>query len=238
MVTAERALERGKAAWLKQHGGDLTSLVGTNFIGIGCTAAIVSTAPKRGDHRAHVACASDSGRWVYQLKLRKGARSRSEEDGIISRLIVRGLLEASGESLDEQFLAEGLVPEGCTDGEEVVDVKYIVKGDELDSLLSDSQDPDMPCTTLLYVPTPVSPPPAPPGAAAAQSASADMSRVAIHRNYVPQTRVVVYPGSFNPLHDGKVPQNVLLACASVLIIFSPTKQHQAILPWRKVRSMR
>ena len=220
VVTAESALERAKALWLKQHGGDLSSLVGTHFVGIGCTAAIISTAPKRGDHRAHVVCASDRGLWAYNFKLKKGARGRAEEDGVISRLIVRGLLEASGvgvEGVDpEHLMAAGLLPEGCTDGEEVVHLRHVPRGadEQLDGLLSDDQDPDLPCTNLLHVPRTMSPgkgtdaPPPPPSGAgsAAAAAAADATVAGLFascKNFAPPGRLLVYPGSFNPLHEGR-----------------------------------
>ena len=205
VVVAERALERAKALWLKQHNGNLESLVGVRFLGIGCTAAIASTEPKKGSHRAHVACASEKGLWKLRLNLRKGLRTRSEEDYMVSRLLMNGLLQASGEVLNEEFLNRGLLPQGSTPDEEVIHMRFQEKIDSLDNLLDSRQNPDRPCTHILYVPNSKK-------KAASSGEIADSSytkfdeNFAACENYMPSRGVVIYPGSFNPLHEGNVTQ--------------------------------
>jgi len=69
-------------------------------IGLGCTAAIATDRPKRGDHRAYVSrCTADS-MVTYSIVLTKGLRDREAEDEIVSLLILRALAEASDLQFD------------------------------------------------------------------------------------------------------------------------------------------
>ncbi|CAI5526160.1 unnamed protein product [Closterium sp. Naga37s-1] len=63
-------------------------------VGVGCTCALVSSAPKRGAHRCHIAARSQGMLWEYSLLLSKEAlRSRQQEDDMASRLLIREVLE-------------------------------------------------------------------------------------------------------------------------------------------------
>jgi hypothetical protein len=63
-------------------------------IGIGCTAAIATDRPRKGEHRCHVAAWTESGVSVYSVRLAKGVRDRAREDAIASKLVLRALAEA------------------------------------------------------------------------------------------------------------------------------------------------
>jgi hypothetical protein len=58
---------------------------GRSAWGIGLTAALVSSRPKRGEHRAHWALQSPDVTLSATLVLEKGARSRAEEDAVVGR---------------------------------------------------------------------------------------------------------------------------------------------------------
>ena len=75
--------------------------------GVACTATIATDRPKRGDHRAHVACRRGDSVLCYSLTLTKGARDRDGEEEVVSRLILRALEEACGleSNLDLRLLA-------------------------------------------------------------------------------------------------------------------------------------
>mmetsp|Transcript_12967 Transcript_12967/g.19758 ORF Transcript_12967/g.19758 Transcript_12967/m.19758 type:complete len:514 (-) Transcript_12967:134-1675(-) len=66
-------------------------------IGVGCTSALVSTRPKKGDHRCHVALTTADGcSNIYSIVLDKEAkRSRSDEDEVVSNIVLLALLEES-----------------------------------------------------------------------------------------------------------------------------------------------
>ena len=65
-------------------------------IGIGCTATLATDRPKRGEHRCHVAIMTARNAEVYTLVLAKDLRTRSEEETIVSRLVIQALAEGAG----------------------------------------------------------------------------------------------------------------------------------------------
>ena len=143
---------------------------GTELVGLGATAALVSDRPRRGEHRFHVAAANAAGIAHSTYVLAKGRRDRAAEEDLVSRAIVLWLARACGvaapspQSLidaDEHY-AETVCAE--TGGAAV---------DTIDQLLAGALDrvtvqPDG--QIMLSAPQPV----------------------------------VLFPGSFNPMHDGHV----------------------------------
>jgi hypothetical protein len=79
---------RGRAATLAEPD--------TRIGGVGCTAALVTDRPKRGEHRAHVAVATDGSIASWSLTLDKGARDRSGEDRVVADMVLRAIATASG----------------------------------------------------------------------------------------------------------------------------------------------
>ena len=67
---------------------------GEEVVGVGCTASLRSDRPKRGDHRIHVAAATDAKTVVQSLTLAKEQRDREGEESVVSRLILNALAEA------------------------------------------------------------------------------------------------------------------------------------------------
>ncbi|CAM9471807.1 unnamed protein product [Chrysoparadoxa australica] len=109
---AETALKRGLELAFQEEG---FSVLKEGVVGVGCTAAVASTQPKKGSHRAHVAYSTSGGKsCVLSLTLTKGQRSREEEDWVVSRLIVRAIAEGAGVDLPEGYVVTGLA-----EGEEV-----------------------------------------------------------------------------------------------------------------------
>ena len=80
---------------------------GAELFGIGCTAALASDRPKKGDHRVHVALQTHARTTLISLKLNKGARSRSEEEEVAAEVI----LSALGELIDREYSPELLAGE-------------------------------------------------------------------------------------------------------------------------------
>lgn len=85
-LLAGRALTR--ARWLRQDEGPV--------VGLACTATIVTDRPKQGEHRAHIALWQPERMVSYALHLQKGARSRQEEEGLVSALMLQALTHACG----------------------------------------------------------------------------------------------------------------------------------------------
>jgi hypothetical protein len=100
ILLAKRARER--ARWLSPR---------QEVVGFGCTASLRSERPKRGDHRIHIATATDAGVTSWSLTLNKEARSRDEEDDIAARLGLLALATAVGETAPEVPLLPGEVIE-------------------------------------------------------------------------------------------------------------------------------
>lgn len=69
---------------------------GTDLVGLGATAALVSDRPRRGEHRFHIATA-DTDRVAHcTAVLAKGRRDRAAEEDLVSRAIVLWLAHACG----------------------------------------------------------------------------------------------------------------------------------------------
>lgn len=70
------------------------STPGTKVCGIAAACALVTNAPKKGDHRACIATYADDRVVEYELKFKKGHRDRWEEDILSSRLVLQALLDS------------------------------------------------------------------------------------------------------------------------------------------------
>ena len=78
-VSASTARDMAVAAYRRGArlcGGD------RHLVGLGCTCALASQPPKRGEHRCHVATFGARGFAEYHLTMEKGRRDRWEEDGL------------------------------------------------------------------------------------------------------------------------------------------------------------
>ena len=81
---AKQALKR--AQYLKRDG--------TAAIGVSCTASIATNRPKRGEHQCYISIADELAVSSYSLTLDKGARSRDEEETLVSILVLKAIAEA------------------------------------------------------------------------------------------------------------------------------------------------
>ncbi len=64
--------------------------------GVSCTAGLATDRPKRGPHRAHLAVQTADQTRQWSLGLEKDARSRQEEEHIVSRMVLNAVAEACG----------------------------------------------------------------------------------------------------------------------------------------------
>jgi len=79
-----------------QHGLRLFPDEAQGLLGVGCTASLTSDRPKRGPHRVHLALQS-CGATVHQhVRLAKGARSRPQEEKLVTALVLNLLAEGCG----------------------------------------------------------------------------------------------------------------------------------------------
>ncbi len=80
------------AAWTRatKLGGEVRPAL----VGIGCTAALASDRPKRGDHRVHVSWQTEFATGTLSLTLAKGARSRWQEESVAARMVLCAIAKA------------------------------------------------------------------------------------------------------------------------------------------------
>src|SRR4029453_5259986 len=69
---------------------------GTDLVGLGATAALVSDRPRKGEHRFHIAFANAAGVAHCTGVLAKGRRDRAAEEDLVAHAIVLWLARACG----------------------------------------------------------------------------------------------------------------------------------------------
>ena len=69
---------------------------GTDLVGLGATAALVSDRPRKGEHRFHIAFVNSARTAHCTGVLAKGRRDRAAEEDLVSRAIVLWLAHACG----------------------------------------------------------------------------------------------------------------------------------------------
>src|SRR6184192_2326885 len=79
---------RARAAGLAPAGSDV--------VGLGAAAALVSDRPRKGEHRFHIAFANAAGIAHCTCVLAKGRRDRAAEEDLVARAIVLWLARACG----------------------------------------------------------------------------------------------------------------------------------------------
>lgn len=154
-ATAMAHSARARAARLAPAGSDP--------VGLGATAALVSDRPRKGEHRFHIAVATSAGVAHCTCVMAKGRRDRAAEEDLVSRAIVLWLARGCGVAAPS--------PRGLFDADEHYAETVVAAADPVDRLLAGELDrvtvqPDG--QTMVSAPQPL----------------------------------VLFPGSFNPLHAG------------------------------------
>lgn len=182
---------------------DLNSLSTTNIFALSCTAALVSSQVKKGQHRCHVSVTSPRYSYTWSLYMNKGERSREDEDYACSRLLLDAVSSASGVApLSERYLLEpresgldGILTEQVYTSHTPFKIDtvlanllssksgmavFVGKGAQLHGSASCSSPPD-------------------------EDSAADRdSDMLVYEDIRLPKHTIVYPGSFNPLHEGHV----------------------------------
>src|SRR5271168_1631860 len=120
---------RGRAARLVPSTG---VGVGTDLVGLGATAALVSDRPRKGEHRFHIAFANSAGIAHCTCVLAKGRRDRAAEEDLVSRAIVLWLARACGIAAPS--------PRGLLDADEHYAETVVAAVDTIDQLLAGELD--------------------------------------------------------------------------------------------------
>ena len=118
----ETALAMAVVAW--QRASKLSDKR-DNVVGVGCTAALASNRPKRGEHRAWIATHTKNSTRLVGLTLAKGERERVSEERLVADVLLRLLGETCElASLPEISLRDGdsLTSEACIASPLLVDL--------------------------------------------------------------------------------------------------------------------
>jgi hypothetical protein len=101
---------------------------GTDLVGLGATAALVSDRPRKGEHRFHIAFASSAGIAHCTGTMAKGRRNRAGEEDLVARAIVLWLARACGIAAPS--------PKSLLDRDEHFAVTIVPAADAIDQLLA------------------------------------------------------------------------------------------------------
>ena len=105
---------------------------GTDLVGLGATAALVSDRPRRGEHRFHIVCANAAGAAHCTGVMAKGRRDRAAEEDLVSRAIVLWLARACGIAAPS--------PRSLLDADEHYAEMIVTHVDSIDQLLAGEHD--------------------------------------------------------------------------------------------------
>src|SRR5216683_4886569 len=110
---------------------------GTDLVGLGATAALVSDRPRKGEHRFHIAFANSAGIAHCTCVMAKGRRDRAAEEDLVSRAVVLWLARACG------IAAPGIAalsPRTLLDADEHYAETVVAAVDTIDQLLAGELD--------------------------------------------------------------------------------------------------
>lgn len=101
---------------------------GTDVVGLGATAALVSDRPRKGEHRFHVAFANVAGIAHCTVVLAKGRRDRAGEEDLVARAIVLWLARGCGVDTPS--------PQSLLDADETFAEAAVAATDTIDRLIA------------------------------------------------------------------------------------------------------
>ena len=105
---------------------------GTDLVGLGATAALVSDRPRKGEHRFHIAFANSARIAHCTGVLAKGRRDRAAEEDLVSRAIVLWLAHGCGVAAPS--------PRSLLDADEHFAETVVATVDPIDQLLAGGLD--------------------------------------------------------------------------------------------------
>ena len=105
---------------------------GTDLVGLGATAALVSDRPRKGEHRFHIAFANAAGVAHCTGVMAKGRRDRAAEEDLVARAIVLWLARACGVAAPS--------PRSLLEADEHFGETVVATEDAIDQLLAGDLD--------------------------------------------------------------------------------------------------
>ena len=95
-LTMADASWRHASEYLLAESRDFNDLRDSLIFGVSCSASLQSDVPKKGPHRVYVASTMQSKSDVFTLELNKGQRTRVDEDTVCSRVILEAIASTTG----------------------------------------------------------------------------------------------------------------------------------------------
>lgn len=127
--SSDTAIAMARSVWARAAG---LMPAGSDLVGLGATAALVSDRPRKGEHRFHIACANSAGVAHCTAVLAKGRRDRAAEEDLVSRAIILWLCRACGVAAPS--------PRSLLDADEHYAEAVINTSDAVDQLLAGDID--------------------------------------------------------------------------------------------------
>lgn len=190
--------------FLREH-RNFQELDMVNIFAIACTAALVTDRPKKGPHHCYVASYASQHATIYSLDMIKNARIRPEEDELCSRLGLDAIRLACGLSNSTPHLNEKLITRstgGIEANQQIelssdsLSITPVAQSSVLENL-STRKTRSVLFTSYKQIQP--------------NTEADDKDPIAIsqsHFRYFEDVHLpvgtIVYPGSFNPLHEGHV----------------------------------
>ena len=205
---------RHASEYLLADSRDFNTLRNCQIFGVSCTASLVSESPKKGAHRVFVATASQAVSRVYSVEFDKGRRSREGEDMACSRLMLEAIAKCGGvEPLPVDYLYQPVEIPGQTFAcAEVVKTTTVERTDVLERIYKrDVQQ-------ALFIKRRAGEGGASSSSQGSSTGNVDMKysgtsgedgfdindRFVVLEDVSLPKGTLVFPGSFNPVHEGHV----------------------------------
>lgn len=200
---------------LADNSGQFDILSEANIFGVGCTAALVSSRPRRGLHRCHVSSFSSQNLLrTWEVCFRKGLRTRRQEDNACSRLMLDSIAASCALPTVSHVTHPYLAPAQEGEEEEVdefnPEVAVEVVEEQVTSTLDSAFEDLFSAHTgkLVFIRKPV-PSDTSGGDSSNSSSGGDgssdvFSQFTLLEDVVLPPHCFVYPGSYNPLHIGHI----------------------------------
>lgn len=219
---SETALIMAKSAYmnavefhLTDNQGDEGKMINNNYFGVSCTATLRSNSTKKGSHRCHIGIYSNEFSKVYSYEFEKEKRTRLEEEFLCSKLILNVIsthchvvgLKDFPENEENMIITK----ESCEKNDDIL--KRIYERKVSHALFYNKINDDF-NGKLKNVKENV--------------IKNDLSKdFMIFENLKLPKNSLIYPGSFNPLHEGHL--NLISAALKKLKISTKTNENPLVV---------
>jgi hypothetical protein len=178
-----------------------------SIFGIGCTAALATSIPKKGDHRCYIALHSPEVTFTYSITMDKAVLTREQEDKICSEFI----LHLIGKHCKLSPLLS--LPDETSGSQNFYRYELSAKTTSLSDRLQKTIDERQ--TLLLF-----------PKLNSGDACSDSSEWVSVLNGTIPKN-ALVFPGSFNPLHHGHL--KLLKSALDKVVSLNPSKSPSLVV---------